>query len=445
MKEKQTGDTVDITLPKLGESITKAVVLEWHVKPGDWVSEGDILLEVGTDKVNSEIPSTVNGIVKELLFEPDDEVPVGEALLRIERSDKVPPKKKEQKKTAKDKPAPKKAPKEAAKPKYPEVKTVAGGQAYTLPGRNDTSFYSPLVKEIAIQHHISYEELARIPGTGKEGRVRKSDIFNYLEEGRPAQFVQTIAIPEPAGFKVPDLKFDKGTGEIHELDRMGKMIADHMVFSKIVSPHVTAYVETDMSNMVNWRNKHKDAFFKKHGEKLTYTPLFIRVVADAIKAFPRINSSRDGDKIIIKKEINIGIGAALPDGNIIVPVVKDAGEKDLKTLAFDVNRLVESARTGKLKADDTSGGTFTLSNVGTFGSLMGTPVINQPQAAILATGVIKKKAVVIETPEGDKIEPRPMMFLCLSFDHSFIDGHLAGSFLKRISDNFEQFNPKDKL
>src|SRR5699024_9330688 len=314
----------------------------------------------------------------------------------------------------------------------------------------DNRFFTPLVRKIAIENHISYEELARIPATGKDGRLRKSDIFKYIQEGRPAQFVQTI--PESVeeekttqGFQIPDLNLDKGTGKIVELDRMGQMIAKHMVFSKIASPHVTAYIEADMTDMVNWRNAHKADFQEKYGERLTFTPLFVQAVAQAIKEFPMINSSIDGNKVIVKEDINIGIGAALPSGNIIVPVVKNADQKDLPALAKDVNELVNKARNNKLNVDDTRGGTFTISNVGTFGSLMGTPVINQPEAAILATGSIKKRAEVMEYEEGDKIEIRQMMYLCLSFDHSYIDGFLAGSVLRRMADYFEDYDPDNEM
>jgi 2-oxoglutarate dehydrogenase E2 component (dihydrolipoamide succinyltransferase) len=308
---------------------------------------------------------------------------------------------------------------------------------------NENVFISPLVDSIARKNHISYDELARISGTGKEGRLRKSDVSNYLENGRPFQFAQ--AVPEVSGFQVPDLKFDKGKGKIVEMDRMRQMIADHMVFSKHTSPHVTAYVEADLTEMVNWRNNNKVAFQKKYNEKLTFTPLFIECVAKAIKDFPMINSSLDGKNIIVKDEINIGMATALPSGNLIVPVVKNADKKNLKELAETTNELVGKARDNKLKADETKGSTFTISNVGTFGSLMGTPIINQPEAAILATGIIKKRAEVMEREEGDTIEIRQMMYLSLSFDHRIVDGYLAGSFLRRIADYMEQFDTNRKI
>nr|MCH9660050.1 2-oxo acid dehydrogenase subunit E2 [Bacteroidota bacterium] len=303
---------------------------------------------------------------------------------------------------------------------------------------NENVFISPLVDSIARKHHISYEELTRIQGTGEKGRLRKSDVMAYISEGRPFQFTQTVA--SGSGFSVPDLQFDKGTGKVVVMDRMREMIADHMVYSKHTSPHVTAYVEADLTEMVQWRNTHKIPFQEKYGEKLTFTPLFIEAVAKAIEDFPMINSSLDGKNIIVKEDINVGMATALPTGNLIVPVVKNANKKNLQELAAATNALALKSREGKLKGDDTKGSTFTISNVGTFGSLMGTPIINQPEAAILATGIIKKRAEVMESPEGDTIEIRSMMYLSLSFDHRIVDGYLAGSFLRRIADYLEKFN-----
>jgi len=303
-------------------------------------------------------------------------------------------------------------------------------------------YFSPLVVSIAKEQHISFEELARIPVSGNDGRLRKSDLINYIEEGRPFKFAQPVA--EKSGFQVPDLKFDKGTGKIVEMDRLRQMIADRMVFSKHTSPHVTAYVEADLTEMVQWRNMVKVDFQKKYKEKLTFTPLFVEAVAKAIVDYPMINSTLDGKNIIVKENINIGMATALPSGNLIVPVVKNADKKNLKELAGDINTLSLKAREGRLKADDTSGSTFTISNVGTFGSVMGTPIINQPEAAILATGIIKKRAEVMEREDGDSIEIRHMMYLSLSFDHRIVDGFLAGSFLKRIADNMENFDSNRK-
>lgn len=447
MSQNNNKQTAAIVLPKLGESISEATILSWLVKEGDAVEEGQAILEVATDKVDSEIPAPHHGRILKIEVQPDEVVKIGATLGMMEVSDEAPQREEKQPQKPELSPVSVPDPMPVKKKTKPQIQTSAHQVQQILPGRSDDSFFSPLIRNIAIKNHISYEELARIPGTGKNGRLRKSDVFNYLEEGRPAQFVQSLPVPEPvsSGFQIPDLKLNKGTGKIVELDRMGQMIAKHMVYSKIASPHVTAYIEADMTDMVNWRNAQKGKFQEKYNQRLTFTPLFVQAVANAIKDFPMINSSIDGNKIIIKEDINIGIGAALPSGNIIVPVIKNADQKDLPALAKEVNELVDKARNNKLRADDTQGGTFTISNVGTFGSLMGTPVINQPEAAILATGVIKKRAEVREYEEGDKIEIRQMMYLCLSFDHSYIDGNLAGSFLKRIAENFEDFNPDKQI
>ncbi|RZW41212.1 MAG: 2-oxo acid dehydrogenase subunit E2, partial [Flavobacteriaceae bacterium] len=285
----------------------------------------------------------------------------------------------------------------------------------------------------------------RIPATGAEGRLRKSDLFQYIEEGRPYKFAQSVSQPDTTAYRIPQLTFDKGKGKIIEMDRMRQMIADHMVYSKHTSPHVTAYVEADMTNMVNWRNANKKAFLDKYGEKLTFTPLFVEAVAKAIKDFSNINASVDGKNIIVKEDINIGMATALPSGNLIVPVVKNADTKQLKELAEDVNRLATKARDNNLKADDIQGSTFTISNVGTFGSVMGTPIINQPEVAILALGIIKKRPEVIETEKGDEIAIRSIMYLSLSFDHRVVDGFLGGSFVRRVADYFEQFDTNRKI
>ncbi len=274
--------------------------------------------------------------------------------------------------------------------------------------------------------------------------MRKSDVFQYIEEGRPLQFAQPIQ-QDPTAYRIPQLTFDKGTGKIVKMDRMRKMIADHMVYSKHTSPHVTAYVEADLTHMVKWRNDNKVAFQEKYGERLTFTPLFVEAVAKAVKDFPNINASVDGNTIIIKEDINIGMAAALPSGNLIVPVVRNADTKDLETLAANVNELTGKARDNNLSGDDIKGSTFTISNVGTFGSVMGTPIINQPEVAILALGIIKKRPEVIETEDGDEIAIRSMMYLSLSFDHRVVDGFLGGSFVRRVADYFEQFDTNRKI
>ena len=420
-------------MPRLGESITEAAIIKWFKNVGDTIDQDEVLLEVATDKVDSEVPSLVSGIVTELLFKQNDVISIGETIAIIKTDGVALPT--EKKEDHKQNPL-----KEADKARNKSSQKIKQG-AFNV--SNSNLFFSPLIISIAKEQHISFEELARIPLTGDEGRLRKSDLMSYIDEGRPFKYAQPVGTD--SGFKVPDLKFDKGTGKIVEMDRMRQMIADRMVFSKHTSPHVTAYVEADLTEMVHWRNQAKNPFQEKYNEKLTFTPLFIEAVAKAIVDFPMINSSLDGKNIIVKDTINIGMATALPSGNLIVPVVRNADKKNLKELASAINSLSLKARENKLKADDTSGSTFTISNVGTFGSVMGTPIINQPEAAILATGIIKKRAEVMERAEGDTIEIRHMMYLSLSFDHRIVDGFLAGSFLKRIADNLEKFDTKRKI
>jgi 2-oxoglutarate dehydrogenase E2 component (dihydrolipoamide succinyltransferase) len=420
-------------MPRLGESITEAAIIKWFKNVGDTIDQDEVLLEVATDKVDSEVPSLVSGIVTELLFKQNDVISIGETIAIIKTDGVALPTEKEE--DHKQKPA-----EEVNKATNKSSQKIKQG-AFNV--SNSNLFFSPLIISIAKEQHISFEELARIPLTGDEGRLRKSDLMSYIDKGRPFKYAQPVGTDN--GFKVPDLKFDKGTGKIVEMDRMRQMIADRMVFSKHTSPHVTAYVEADLTEMVHWRNQAKNPFQEKYNEKLTFTPLFIEAVAKAIVDFPMINSSLDGKNIIVKDTINIGMATALPSGNLIVPVVRNADKKNLKELASAINSLSLKARENKLKADDTSGSTFTISNVGTFGSVMGTPIINQPEAAILATGIIKKRAEVMERAEGDTIEIRHMMYLSLSFDHRIVDGFLAGSFLKRIADNLEKFDTKRKI
>ena len=420
-------------MPKLGESITEAAIIKWFKNVGETIEEDEVLLEVATDKVDSEVPSLVSGKITKLLYQQNDVIKIGETIALIETDNQIKNIKKQQtpkKETPKNK-------------KSTSLKPNKKTQSIEFEVANPNLHFSPLVVSVAKEYHISFEELARIPVSGNEGRLRKSDLMNYIEADRPFKYAQPKESENK--FKVPDLKFDKGKGKLVEMDRMRQMIADRMVFSKHTSPHVTAYVEADLTEMVNWRNHVKSNFLEKYQEKLTFTPLFVEAVASALIDFPMINSSLDGKNIIVKEEINIGIATALPSGNLIVPVVKNADKKNLKELAASINSLSLKARKNKLKADDTSGSTFTISNVGTFGSVMGTPIINQPEAAILATGIIKKRAEVMERPEGDSIEIRQMMYLSLSFDHRIVDGFLAGSFLRRIADNLENFDSNRKI
>ena len=420
-------------MPKLGESITEAAIIKWFKNVGETIEEDEVLLEVATDKVDSEVPSLVTGTITKLLYQQNDVIKIGETIALIETDSQIKNTNKQQ--------ASKKETLKSSKPSSLKLDTKT--QAIEFEVANPNLHFSPLIVSVAKEYHISFEELARIPVSGNEGRLRKSDLMNYIAADRPFKYVQP---KEPENkFKVPDLKFDKGKGKLVEMDRMRQIIADRMVFSKHTSPHVTAYVEADLTEMVNWRNRFKSNFLEKYQEKLTFTPLFVEAVASALLDFPMINSSLDGNNIIVKEEINIGMATALPSGNLIVPVVKNADKKTLKELAASINSLSLKARKNKLKADDTRDSTFTISNVGTFGSVMGTPIINQPEAAILATGIIKKRAEVIERPAGDSIEIRQMMYLSLSFDHRIVDGFLAGSFLRRIADNLENFDSNRKI
>lgn len=428
---------VDLVMPKMGESITEATILKWHKKAGDVVKMDETVLEIATDKVDSEVPSTGAGTITEILFKENDVVAVGTVIARIS-SEAVAA---VSNVTA---PAPQAAsPVVASAPSTTSVPTAAAGT---------NKFYSPLVLNIATQEAVSMAELESIPGTGNEGRVTKKDILNYVAN-RGNAVAAPIASPVAPSAPVTMVNETpkaapaviSGNVEIVEMDRMRKLIAEHMVRSKATSPHVTSFTEADVTNLVRWREKSKGAFEKKYAEKITFTPIFIEAIVKSISKYPMINSSLDGDRIIIKKDINIGMAAALPSGNLIVPVIKNADTKNLIGLAKDVNGLANAARAGKLKADDTQGGTFTLTNVGTFGSLMGTPIINQPQVAILAVGSIKKRPMVIETAEGDVIAIRHMMYLSLSYDHRIVDGSLGASFLTAVANELEAFDANREI
>lgn len=432
---------VDLVMPKMGESIMEATVLKWHKQPGDSVKMDETMLEIATDKVDSEVPSTAAGIITEILFKENDVVPVGTVIARIDSAGAG-------NGTATATPAQQAAPQPAAAPAQPASQPAANNTATIANTGN--RFYSPLVLNIASKEGISMAELENIPGTGNEGRVTKRDILTYVASRGAGPVAQpAVAQPQPqaaastttAVTHTPQPAANYGGNvEIIEMDRMRKLIADHMVRSKATSPHVTSFTEADVTNLVKWRDKSKKAFETKYGEKITFTPIFIEAIVNCIKKFPMINCSLDGDKIIIKKDINIGMAAALPSGNLIVPVIKNADTKNLLGLTKDVNYLANAARSSKLKADDTQGGTFTLTNVGTFGSLMGTPIINQPQVAILAVGSIKKRPMVLETADGDVIAIRHMMYLSLSYDHRIVDGSLGASFLTAVANELEAFD-----
>lgn len=442
---------VEFKMPRLGESITEAAIITWFKNVGDTIEEDEMLLEVATDKVDSEVPSNVSGVIEEILFDANAVIKIGETIAIIKTDGETSASKSTKNHDdssstivdrSKGNGGVETSQKKIEKSKKRQIvssSTVEMSQSNSFTVSNSNTFFSPLVIKIAKEHHISFEELARIPASGHEGRLRKSDVFQYIEEGRPYKFAQAVT-KDPTAYRIPQLSFDKGKGKVIEMDRMRQMIADHMVYSKHTSPHVTAYVEADLTNMVNWRNANKKYFETKYGERLTFTPLFVEAVAKAVKDFPNINASVDGTKIIVKEDINIGMATALPSGNLIVPVVRNADTKDLKSLAQDVNELTAKARDNNLKADDIQGSTFTISNVGTFGSVMGTPIINQPEVAILALGIIKKRPEVITTEKGDEIAIRSMMYLSLSFDHRVVDGFLGGSFVRRVADYFEQFD-----
>lgn len=451
---------VDLTMPKLGESIMEATVLKWSKKIGENVKQDETMLEIATDKVDSEVPSTAEGVIAEILYNENDVVPVGAVIARIETD----------------------APKEDTEPE-PEIMAdsnepvepfvheeealqhipfvPAKTAVFSSNGGTNNKFYSPLVLNIANSEGIEMNDLEKIAGTGNEGRVTKKDILQYVSNKKENQDLgETVPqmpeakeevatapakpeLPQPAKetFEYAQPATTNGENvEIIEMDRMRRLIAKHMVASKQTSAHVTSFSEADVTNMVRWRERVKNSFEKTEGTKITFTPMFIACVTKVIKRFPYINCSVEGEKIILKKDINIGMATALPSGSLIVPVIKNADHLNLVGLSKSVNRLADNARNNRLKPDDTNGGTFTLTNVGTFGSLMGTPIINQPQVAILAVGAIKKRPVVIETAEGDTIGIRHMMYLSLSYDHRVVDGSIGAGFLTAVAKEFESWD-----
>ena len=427
----------ELKLPKMGESVAEATLTNWLKEVGDTIEADEAVLEIATDKVDSEIPSEVDGILLEKLFNVDDVVQVGQTIAIIEIEDG--------KETADTNLAePEKSDGEVMEDEVAEIVPSAKNSIQSSPEfyADSKRFYSPLVKNIAREEGISLLELEQIQGSGKDGRLTKSDILNYVEN-RSSEPVKTSKVTEKS---VSDWKTQSapasvnGEDEVIEMNRMGKMIAHHMVQSNLTSAHVQSFIEVDVTNIWNWRNKHKAVFEKREGEKLTFTPIFMEAIAKAIKDFPMVNVSVDGDKIIKRKNINIGMAAALPDGNLIVPVIKNADRLNLVGMAKAVNDLANRSRQNKLKPDDIQGGTYTVTNVGTFGSIMGTPIINQPQVAILALGAIRKVPAVIETPEGDFIGIRNKMFLSHSYDHRVVNGALGGQFVQRVAQYLEAFD-----
>ena len=436
---------VDLVMPKLGESIMEATILKWHKKPGDAIKQDETVLDIATDKVDSEVPSTAEGVIESLLFKENDVVPIGAVIAKIRVGANAA--------VTDNQPAP------TQQPNYEEAKVVeeipyqpAPSAKSNQSSKSAIRFYSPLVLNIAQQEGISMSDLENIPGTGQDGRVSKKDILAYVSN-KSGVGSQQSAVSSPQSEVTVLATLDQGSSfneerpipneqlpatytgnvEVIEMDRMRKLIAKHMVDSKHTSPHVTSFAECDVTNLVLWREKVKKDFEKREGEKITFTPLFVEAIVKCIKRYPWLSSSVDGDKIIIKKDLNIGMATSLPSGNLIVPVIKNADRLNLVGLTKQVNYLANAARTGKLKPDDTTGGTFTLTNVGTFGSIMGTPIINQPQVAIMAVGAIKKRPMVIETPQGDSIAIRHMMYISLSYDHRIIDGSLGSTFLNAVS------------
>ncbi|WP_396155260.1 dihydrolipoamide acetyltransferase family protein [Flavobacterium sp.] len=426
---------IEFKMPKMGESITEATIISWLKSVGDYVEADETIIEVATDKVDNDVPSPVSGIITEIHFQKDDVVEVGTVLALIDSSQVSDGSQQILTKVENSQEISKKA--EVISNTKPETHNPKPAT------HNSDAFISPLIISIAQKENLSIEELQSIPGSGAEGRLQKRDVFNYLKNRKYP--LKSNPIPETrnsqsSSYPKPKINFVEGKDHIVEMDRMRKMIADHMVYSKQTSPHVTSYIEVDVTNLVNWRDENKDKFQQKYNEKLTFTPVFILAVAKAIQDFPMINVSVDEKNIIVHKDINIGMATALPSGNLIVPVVKNANEKELGAIAKEVNYLAEASRNNKLKLEEIQGSTFTISNVGTFGSLMGTPIINQPEVAILALGIIKKRPEVITTSKGDEIAIRSMMFLSLSFDHRVVDGFLGGSFLRKVGDYLEQFS-----
>lgn len=464
----------ELLLPRMGESVAEATIIKWLKAPGEMIEPDDTVVEIATDKVDSEVVSPVKGILAEVKFKADEVAQVGDIIAIIETEDitkpsiQTPPTMTSQ---------PEKTPVKEASTEKPSIKE-ASTEEVSLPGlellepkkaaptftaQDQIRFYSPLVRSIAAQEGIKPNELEQINGTGAEGRLTKDDLLDYLQNRNSSSDNSNNSSPEninqPKNVSVEKSSSTESLAdktktssnsnqhissgdEIIEMDRMRKMIADHMVISKQTSPHVTSFIETDVTNLVLWREKHKLAFEKREGEKITFTPIFVEAVAKALKDMPMVNVSVNGTQIIRKKNINIGMATALPTGNLIVPVIKNADQLNLLGITKAVNDLANRARSNKLQPEEVKDGTFTITNIGSFGNIMGTPIINQPQAAILAIGVIKKKPAVIETASGDMIAIRHLMYLSLAYDHRVVDGALGGMFLKRVSDYLENWDVK---
>ena len=432
-----------IELPKMGESVAEATITTWLKSVGDNIEEDEPIVEIATDKVDSEVPAPCSGKLKEILFNEGDVVEVGAVFAVIETE-------------ANNIEEIQKDPQELSEVEVESeiLKPLETSNENEIISNIGDRFYSPLVKSIAKKEGVSQNDLDSINGTGANGRVTKKDILNFLSNKKEPSTISTPKIISPPPSTVqktipkpakPVVVSATGGDEIVEMDRMRKMIADHMVMSVQTAPHVTSFVEADVTNLVMWRNKNKKQFQLKEGEKLTFTPIFIEAVAQALRDYPMVNSSISGDQIIVKKDINIGMATALPSGNLIVPVIKNADQLNMVGLAKKVNDLANRSRLNQLKPDEISGGTYTISNVGTFGNVMGTPIINQPQSGILALGAIRKKPAVIESPTGDLIGIRHMMFLSHSYDHRNVDGALGGQFVRKVADYLENFDINRQL
>lgn len=430
---------VEILLPKMGESVAEATIIKWLKEEGDVIEADEPIVEIATDKVDSEVPAPQDGILVKKMFGEDDVVQVGDVIAIISQDGEAV--------AAPEASAPAIQAESAPVPVAAAATTAPVAVVSIEKNGASGKFYSPLVRNIAKTEGVTMTELETISGTGKEGRVTKKDILSHISNKGNTPAATPVSAPaviaekaseKPKAVK-PAVALNPGD-EIVEMDRMRKLIAHHMVESKQTSPHVTSYVEADVTNLVNWRNKVKDDFLAREGEKITFTPIFIEAIVKAIKDMPDINVSLDGDKIIKRKDINMGMAAALPSGNLIVPVIKKADQLNLVGLTKAVNDLANRARKGKLTPDEIQGGTYTVTNVGTFGNVMGTPIINQPQVAIMAVGAIRKKPAVIETPQGDTIGIRHMMFLSHAYDHRIVDGALGGTFVRKVADYLEQFD-----
>ncbi|MBO2009315.1 dihydrolipoamide acetyltransferase family protein [Hymenobacter negativus] len=462
---------VEMTMPKMGESIMEGTVLKWLKQVGDTIEQDESVLEVATDKVDTEVPAIYAGVLQEILVQEGQVVAVGAPIAIMETDSAGAGVAAPASAPAAPQAAPAPSSNGSAVPYLPEPHDPQAAKAAVGAEHQPGRFLSPLVLSIAREEGVSMADLEYLPGTGKENRVTKKDILDYVAAGKPAlgpKAATAVAVapaaqpqapapqpvpaetqaaksPAPQATSTKPAPSVSGGQELIEMDRMRKMIAQRMVDSKRISPHVTSFVEADVTDIVNWRNKHKDAYKKREGENLTFTPIFIQAVARAIQDFPMINVSIDGDYIVKKRDINIGVAVALPSGNLIVPVIHNADQLNLNGLTKKVNDLANRARINKLTPADLEGGTYTLSNVGSFGNVMGTPIIMQPQVAIMAVGAIKKKPAVIETPQGDLIGIRHFMFLSHSYDHRVVDGSLGGMFVRKVADYLEQFDPNTAI